>query len=145
MSASRLATRVIKSIFFKKALEQAVIYAKNNTQISDLLNKVSNKTQNLHQSENNASFMENLGTLRRMVRAYKQGDYREVPWRSVTLVIATLLYFVSPLDFIPDVLPILGLTDDIALIIWVSNSIKSDIENFRSWEHQQITPINEQQ
>jgi hypothetical protein len=48
MSASRLATRVIKSIFFKKALEQAVVYAKSNTKISDLLNKVSSKTQNLH-------------------------------------------------------------------------------------------------
>jgi uncharacterized membrane protein YkvA (DUF1232 family) len=145
MSASRLATRVIKSIFFKKALEQAVVYAKSNAKISDLLNKVSSKTQNLHQSENNASFMENLGTLRRMVRAYKQGDYREVPWRSVTMVIAALLYFVSPLDFIPDILPILGLTDDIALIIWVSNSIKSDIENFRKWEYQQVIPISEQQ
>jgi uncharacterized membrane protein YkvA (DUF1232 family) len=145
MSASRLASRVIKSIFFKKALEQAVTYAKSNTKISDLLNKVTSKTNHLHQSENDASFLENLGTMRRMIRAYKQGDYREVPWRSITLIIAALLYFVSPLDFIPDILPILGLTDDIALIFWVTNSIKSDIEAFRQWEHQQVTSISEQQ
>jgi uncharacterized membrane protein YkvA (DUF1232 family) len=145
MSASRLALRVVKSIFFKKALEQAVVYAKSNSKISDLLEKVTSKTTNLHQSENNASFLENLGTLRRMIRAYKQGDYREMPWRSITLIIAVLIYFVSPLDFIPDILPIIGFTDDIALIIWVSNSVKSDIENFRRWEYQQVTPISEQQ
>ena len=144
MSASRLATRVIKSIFFKKALEQAVIYAKSNSKTSDLLDKVTNKSQHLNHSENDASFLENLGTLRRMIRAYKQGDYRQVPWRSITLIIATLLYFVSPLDFIPDILPVLGFTDDIALIFWVTNSLKSDIENFRQWEQQQVSPLTEQ-
>ncbi len=144
MSASTLASRVIKSIFFKKALEQAVNYARNNQKASELLDKVSLKAKDLHQTENNASFLENLSTLRRMFRAYKQGEYREVPWRSVILVVASLLYFVSPLDFIPDLLPILGLADDIALILWVSNSIKSDIEKFRKWESQQITLIREQ-
>ncbi len=144
MSASTLASRVIKSIFFKKALEQAVNYARNNQKASELLDKVSLKAKDLHQTENNASFLENLSTLRRMLRAYKQGEYREVPWRSVILVVASLLYFVSPLDFIPDLLPILGLADDIALILWVSNSIKSDIEKFRKWESQQITLIREQ-
>jgi uncharacterized membrane protein YkvA (DUF1232 family) len=144
MSASKLAGRVIKSVFFKMALEKAVEYAKSNKKMGDLLSKVRSKTQHLEPTENNASFMENVGTLRRMVRAYKQGDYKEIPWRSLTLIIAGLLYFVSPIDFIPDILPLVGFTDDIAVVIWVYNAIRSDIENFRRWESKQVVPISEQ-
>ncbi|QHT66317.1 DUF1232 domain-containing protein [Rhodocytophaga rosea] len=144
MSASKLAGRVIKSVFFKVALERAVEYAKSNKKMGDLLSKVRSKTQHLEPTENNASFMENVSTLRRMVRAYKQGDYKEIPWRSLTLVLAGLLYFVSPIDFIPDLLPLVGFTDDIAVIIWVYNAIRSDIENFRQWEAKQVVPISEQ-
>jgi uncharacterized membrane protein YkvA (DUF1232 family) len=144
MSASKLTGRVIKSIFFKMALEKAVDYAKSNKKMGDLLSKVRSKTQHLEPTENNASFMENVSTLRRMVRAYKQGDYKEIPWRSLTLILAGLVYFVSPIDFIPDILPLVGFTDDIAVIIWVYNAIRSDIENFRRWESKQVVPISEQ-
>jgi uncharacterized membrane protein YkvA (DUF1232 family) len=144
MSASKLAGRVIKSVFFKMALEKAVEYAKSNKKMGDLLSKVRSKTQHLEPTENNASFMENVSTLRRMVRAYKQGDYKEIPWRSLTLILAGLLYFVSPIDFIPDLLPLVGFTDDIAVVIWVYNAIRSDIENFRRWEAKQVVPISEQ-
>jgi uncharacterized membrane protein YkvA (DUF1232 family) len=79
-----------------------------------------------------------------MLRAYRQGDYKEIPWQSLVLILASLLYFVSPIDFIPDLLPLVGFTDDIAVIFWVYNSIKSDIENFRQWESSQVAPISEQ-
>jgi uncharacterized membrane protein YkvA (DUF1232 family) len=144
MSVSLLASRVIKSIFFKIALEKAVGYAKSNKKMGDLLSKVRNKTENLNNTENNASLIENLSTLRRMLRAYRQGDYKEIPWQSLVLILASLLYFVSPIDFIPDLLPLVGFTDDIAVIFWVYNSIKSDIENFRQWESSQVAPISEQ-
>lgn len=144
MSATRLASRVIKSIFFKMALEKAVDYAKSNRKMGDLLSKVRSKTENLNDTENNASLLENISTLRRMLRAYRQGDYKEIPWQSLVLILASLLYFVSPIDFIPDLLPLVGFTDDIAVIFWVYNSIKSDIENFRRWEANQVAPISEQ-
>lgn len=134
MSATKLAGRVIKSVFFKIALGKAVEYAKSNTKMSELLSKVRIKTQDLEPNENNASFMENVNTLKRMVRAYKQGEYREIPWQSLILILAGLVYFVSPIDFIPDLLPLVGFTDDIAVVLWVYNAIKSDIEIFRRWE-----------
>jgi uncharacterized membrane protein YkvA (DUF1232 family) len=80
-----------------------------------------------------------------MVRAYKQGAYKEVPWRSLLLVLAALIYFVSPVDFMPDFLPLLGFTDDVAVILWVYSSIRGDIEKFRGWESNQVIPIREQQ
>lgn len=143
MSASKFAGRVIKSVFFKVALEKAVDYAKSNKKMSDLLSKVRAKTQQLQPDQNNASFMENISTLRRMVRAYKQGLYKDIPWQSLTLIVAGLLYFVSPIDFIPDLLPLVGFTDDIAVVLWVYNAIKSDIEIFRQWEAKHAKVDNE--
>lgn len=143
MSVSKLATRVIKSIFFIKAQQKAVDYAKNNKKMSELPDKVGTKSKTLHVGEDNTSFLENLNTLKRMVKAFKQGYYKEIPWRSFLLVVAGLIYFVSPVDFMPDFLPILGFTDDVAVILWIFTSIKSDIENFKSWETQKSTSISE--
>lgn len=35
------------------------------------------------------------------------------------IVIGTLLYFINPFDLIPDITPILGFGDDVALILFV--------------------------
>jgi uncharacterized membrane protein YkvA (DUF1232 family) len=41
-----------------------------------------------------------------------------------------MVYFISPFDFIPDVLPFIGFTDDLALVLWVGKSIKSELDEF---------------
>lgn len=44
------------------------------------------------------------------------------PWVSVALLVAALLYGVSPVDLIADVVPVLGLVDDVgvfgAVLLW---------------------------
>ncbi|MFC0183040.1 YkvA family protein [Pseudarcicella hirudinis] len=69
-----------------------------------------------------------------MVKAYVSGDYRIVPWQTIVKIIAVLIYFVSPIDLIPDVLPAIGLTDDLALILWLFNALSGDIRDFELWE-----------
>ncbi|MBL8086556.1 MAG: DUF1232 domain-containing protein [Chthonomonas sp.] len=39
------------------------------------------------------------------------------PWRAWLPLISALVYGVSPLDLIPDVLPLLGLADDAVVIV----------------------------
>lgn len=82
----------------------------------------------------NASFAANLQTLVRMTRAYAQGRYKVVPWATVVKIVAALVYFVSPLDFVPDLLPVLGFSDDIAVVLWVLSSCGADIRRFEEWE-----------
>ncbi|MBN2644879.1 MAG: DUF1232 domain-containing protein [Desulfuromonadaceae bacterium] len=38
------------------------------------------------------------------------------PWHVKLIMVATGLYLLSPFDFIPDMIPILGITDDLALL-----------------------------
>jgi uncharacterized membrane protein YkvA (DUF1232 family) len=65
---------------------------------------------------------------------YATGEYREVPWKSLTLIVAAVLYFVMPIDLIPDFLVGVGYVDDVAVLAWVMSAVGSDLEDFRRWE-----------
>jgi uncharacterized membrane protein YkvA (DUF1232 family) len=54
------------------------------------------------------------------------------------LVVAAVLYFVNPLDFLPDIIPVAGLTDDFAILLWVYGTIRQEIEKFLEWERSRI-------
>jgi uncharacterized membrane protein YkvA (DUF1232 family) len=73
-------------------------------------------------------------TFIRLVRAYINGSYRQIPTKSLLLGLATLLYLVMPLDIIPDFLPLIGYSDDLSVIAWFVTTFQSEITRFRSWE-----------
>jgi uncharacterized membrane protein YkvA (DUF1232 family) len=51
-------------------------------------------------------------------------------WTSKTLVIAGLLYFISPIDLLPDYIPVLGYIDDAFVISLVMNAVATEIERY---------------
>ena len=51
------------------------------------------------------------------------------------------VYFLSPIDVLPDILPVLGFADDGAFILFVLLLIHKDLENFRGASHSQDTII----
>lgn len=76
---------------------------------------------------------EDFLTLFRLVKAWVTGEYRDIPKRVILWSVLAILYFVSPLDAIPDILPG-GYFDDIAFIHFIVNRFQSDLERFRAWE-----------
>lgn len=75
-----------------------------------------------------------VNTFNRMIRAYVSGDYRNIPWKNVLMVTAGIVYFVTPLDLIPDFIPLTGFLDDLTVLMWVFNSVQDSIEEFEEWE-----------
>ena len=65
-----------------------------------------------------------------MVRDYWKGDYRNVPWWSISAVEAGLLYFVTPTDLLPDFMPLIGYIDDAAVLAAIMQSIRQDLRNY---------------
>lgn len=51
----------------------------------------------------------------------------EVPWYRKSLVVAGLIYFISPIDSIPDLIPILGYLDDMGVIVALLKYLGSEI------------------
>jgi uncharacterized membrane protein YkvA (DUF1232 family) len=56
------------------------------------------------------------------------------------MVTIAILYFVSPIDLIPDWLPLAGFVDDAAVILFVIRQLKQDIDGFLAWENAQKNP-----
>ncbi len=84
---------------------------------------------------------QDLRTLVRLARAWAFREYRRVPWRTVTYVVAAILYFINPIDLVPDMLIGIGFVDDAAVIHTVIQSLHSDLMAFRDWENRQTDPV----
>jgi uncharacterized membrane protein YkvA (DUF1232 family) len=81
-----------------------------------------------------APLRDELPALLRMAKAWARREYTAVPWRAVVGIVAGLLYFVSPLDAVPDFLPFLGFIDDAAVLGFILRSMEKDVGSFREWE-----------
>ena len=132
----------LKSKSFQKALRKAAGLAKDPDKISDLISSVSEKMSDMDENKKRVNgFLDKIRTLLRMLRAYISGEYRQIPWRSLLMIIGSLIYFMMPLDLIPDFIPVTGLADDISIIFLVFNSINEDIEAFLEFEHSKNSTI----
>ncbi len=67
----------------------------------------------------------------RMIRAYVAGEYQEVPWKTMLMILAGVLYFLNPFDIIPDFIPGLGFLDDATIILYIFKSVEDDIFKFQ--------------
>lgn len=75
-----------------------------------------------------------LTTLARLVRNVAARRYRAFPRRSLVAVVAGMLYFLNPLDLVMDVVPLLGLADDVVVLSWVLHQVRRDLDAYRAWE-----------
>ncbi|NMM50279.1 YkvA family protein [Marinigracilibium pacificum] len=80
----------------------------------------------------------------RMLRAFAKREYKAIPSKSLTAFVAGLVYFLIPIDFMPDFIPLVGFADDIALLAWIFARFKNDIDDFKAWEkgHEYVKPTN---
>ena len=81
--------------------------------------------------------VEDLRALLRLMNAWVRAEYRDIPRATFVMVVAAILYFVVPLDVVPDFLLGLGYVDDVAVIGWVARQLRRDLEAFREWEAKQ--------
>ena len=122
---------------YLRALALAGAYLKNPQHLRTLIERAQIKSETGY-SGYLARIRRALGIPVRMLNAYIAGEYRDIPWRSVSLITAAIVYFVMPFDLMPDFLPLFGFIDDVALLSWTLAQIKSDIDRFLDWEQRQL-------
>lgn len=74
-----------------------------------------------------------LGLLFSMLLDSFKGRYK-LPKKTTLVLILSFLYLISPVDIFPDVLPVIGLVDDFAVMAFAFSFIKDDLENYRIWK-----------
>ena len=68
-----------------------------------------------------------------LVKAWLTGEYRDVSSATLISVVAAILYFVVPLDAIPDFILGWGLVDDVAVVSYVMSLVLDELERFEIW------------
>ena len=56
-------------------------------------------------------------------------ESRNVSKTDKAIIIGALGYFILPLDIIPDYIPIIGYTDDMTILVYAYNRVKSNIND----------------
>ena len=81
-----------------------------------------------------------LKVLARMLLDWTTGRYRQVPWATLLTITGALVYFLMPLDAIPDPIIGLGLLDDMGVLAKAWQFARKDIERYQQWRDQQEDP-----
>jgi uncharacterized membrane protein YkvA (DUF1232 family) len=82
-----------------------------------------------------------LGLLQALCVAWWKGEYRAVSRPALVAAVAGLLYFLSPMDAIPDWIPGLGFIDDLAVLGWVMRKWSGELQAFRTWRDGQSPEV----
>ncbi|WP_413617039.1 YkvA family protein [Hymenobacter latericus] len=100
-----------------------------------VLNEVADKLSSAESKDNKFKQLLDAGrSLVRLVQAYVNGSYRQIETGTIVSGLAVLLYTLSPIDLVPDFIPVLGFLDDLSLLSWFIGKFQSEIRRFREWE-----------
>lgn len=72
-----------------------------------------------------------------MIDDYIQGVYTQVPKSTIITLVAAVLYFLAPIDLIPDAIPLIGYADDILVFKTIKDALRRDIKKYRAWKEEQ--------
>jgi len=119
----------------EKSRGKAEAILENADDLQDLAKRTQEKVKSIKVGDETVrSLLELVSTFIRMITAHIKGEYREIPFRSLLLIVAGMLYFLNPFDLIPDFIPLSGLLDDLTLLLLILKSVKKDVLEFRQWE-----------
>jgi uncharacterized membrane protein YkvA (DUF1232 family) len=97
------------NVYFNHALAQARELFGNKEKVIEMVDNAFKKVTGMEGEEGEIKRLVNkVKIFIRMIRAYVEGEYREVPWKSMLIIFAGLIYFVNPFDLVPDFIPGIG-------------------------------------
>lgn len=68
-----------------------------------------------------------------MLKDYKKRNYRNVPWKAIAIITAAIVYFINPMDLVPDFMGLIGFTDDAIVLAFVFNSLRDELVKYCEW------------
>ena len=88
------------------------------------------------------SALANVPIMASLIRNYIKKEYTEVPLGTILAVLSALIYIVSPVDVIPDVVPGIGYLDDAAVVAACWKLVESDVKEYAEWREKNKKILN---
>lgn len=128
---------ITQSGAFRRATSDAEAYAGDPVRLRKLVEDAVGKVNIIPRGPFGETWPYLMAMIR-VIRDYQRGEYRDMAAPKLLIIIAAIIYFVSPFDVIPDWIPVLGHIDDAFVTSLALKSVRSDLDTFMTWETSRI-------
>lgn len=119
----KMIERFLKSGWYKKAITYAYRPRKLKALAVQLVFYLS--------KEGLSGVKENLVLMYCYIRDIATGRYKDYNVQKLIIVVAAVIYVISPLDFFADALPF-GLLDDVSIVGWAMKEVSDELNKYKS-------------
>ena len=105
--------------------------------IKMILSKEDKINEQLKHGKGLERYAKDLLLLVSFVKDYYQGNYRNVPYKSISAAVVGLLYVINPIDIIPDFIPFIGQVDDALVLGFCLKLMEKDLLKYKTWKDEQ--------
>jgi len=108
--------------------------------IQKVVDRASDITQKVVNSAPLKRFINDVRLLISMIKDWFSGTYKNLPVWVIGSVVFALLYVLSPIDLIPDFIPVIGLLDDAVVLGLCLALAEKDIQKYQLWKESKEQP-----
>ena len=122
------AAEVIKKFLANSSwVQEARAFINDKEKMQNLLNRFKEFFNNSSLEE----IKDNMKEAFNYVSDVFSGRYKDYSMTALITLVAGMVYVVSPIDIIPDFIPVVGFTDDITVFLFVLKSVDDELERYR--------------
>ncbi|MFN3997582.1 YkvA family protein [Algoriphagus sp.] len=130
-----------KTAIVKKAKalfgKQVDMIVRQEQKVVELVKNVGEKLSNLAHNPKVKKLTAPIQVFIRMIKAHVTGHH-ELEYSTLGLIVLAMVYFISPIDLIPDFLGVFGFVDDLSVVLAVYAKLKDEVDQFLEWERTQV-------
>ena len=79
--------------------------------------------------------LEDFKLLVSLTKDYWKGEYRDVSLGSIVVFVLAIVYLLSPIDILPDFIPLLGQIDDAFILLLCLYYLEKDLHKYQNWKN----------
>ena len=139
--------KLVKNVDEKKALvelgskfSEAEELLKDKKKTEDFLKQIENKLKVVPKVGDKLA---HLPILIALVRDYIQKKYTTIPLGTIIAIISALIYFLTPIDLIPDAIVGAGFIDDALVLAACLELVHSDVDEYQRWRDEEGSDDND--
>ena len=110
--------------------QQAESLLKDKDKLEKFLIELEEKLKKIPKVGEHLSY---VPTLISMVRSYINKEYTDISLPAIVLTVSALIYVLSPIDIIPDTVPVIGYLDDGIIMMVCLTYIEVEVKDYIEW------------